>query len=302
MIGAMFLMNSCQKEEISEESLNIENAIDEEIINYRSGPGQRLRNRCFKLVFPLSLNIPDGTTVTVGDYSELFTTYRNWIANNPDSDERPTIGYPLTVTLKSDDSQVLVTSQDELQAIIDTCRANQDHDRPHNGCFSLIYPVNIDFPDGSSELVDSRRELHQVIRDWRQANPDADARPMLGYPLNVMLRDGTEQTLFTSAELDTLKASCRRGPRPWQRPNYLLNLGCYELVYPITLEYPDGSITGIENQRAYRVALVDWIRSNPGSDVGPEIVFPFDVSHRRTGVITNIDSQEDLVTAIQNCR
>ena len=308
LVATLLVLNSCQKEELKETEVDLLNAnLTEEVVDLRNGPDARqgLRNRCFKLVFPITIDFPDGTSETVEDFRSLHQSYKDWRTANPDADERPALAYPISVILRSDDSQVLVNSADELQALIDDCRANQDDDRPHNGCFRLVYPVNIDFPDNTSEMADSRRELHQLVRTWRQENPDADGRPMLGFPLTVMLRDSTILTLTTSDELDTLKASCRGnngGGRPWQRPSYLINLGCYNFVFPITMEYPDGTIASIEDERDYRITLRDWIRNNPGSDVGPEVVFPFDVIHRRTDEVTTIDDQDGLDLAVGDCR
>ncbi len=76
---------------------------------------------CFRPVFPFSLEMPDGTQVTVNTPLELWQAIRTWKAANPDSTERPAFVFPLTVQLR-DGTQVIVNTPEELMALKADCR------------------------------------------------------------------------------------------------------------------------------------------------------------------------------------
>ncbi|MEL6987556.1 MAG: hypothetical protein AAGK97_06960 [Bacteroidota bacterium] len=301
-VATLFVFSSCQKDDLKEDSTletQINSDFDAEIIDYRGGRGNLIRSRCFKIVFPILLNNPDGTTVTVNNYREMFVAFRDWVSSNPDSDDRPSIAYPIMIRMRMDSTEILVGSSDELSTIADSCRMS-DRDRPHNRCFSLVYPVNIDYPDGSNGVAFSREELHTMVRDWIQNNPD-QGRPSLGFPLTVMLRNGTDLVINNSDEFDALKVRCRQGNDRPNVPSRLFDLGCYTLQFPATLEFPNGELATVDSNREMIQSIRDWYTNNPDADEKPELVFPFDIENRRTGDIVNIENQDDLDAAIADC-
>ncbi|MEL6636154.1 MAG: hypothetical protein AAFW73_24045 [Bacteroidota bacterium] len=76
---------------------------------------------CFQLVFPLSIQFSDATTVSVADRSELRAAVREWKADNPDATERPELVFPLTIELE-DGTTVTVVDREALQAAKEECR------------------------------------------------------------------------------------------------------------------------------------------------------------------------------------
>ncbi len=83
--------------------------------------GHRFRGMfCFSLNFPLSIALPDGSTVELVDRIELKETLRTWKHENPESEERPVLVYPLTVSME-DGTEVTVESKEGLLALKDTC-------------------------------------------------------------------------------------------------------------------------------------------------------------------------------------
>ena len=81
-------------------------------------PGDR--DFCCKLVYPVTLVCPDGTTQEVADRKEMKMAVRAWKADNPDSDERPALGFPLDVEL-ADGTTVTVNDADELEDLKESC-------------------------------------------------------------------------------------------------------------------------------------------------------------------------------------
>jgi hypothetical protein len=79
-------------------------------------------DRCFKLVFPITLVLEDGSTITGTDGKDLKMQVREWKASNPDATERPTLQFPVTVQLEDESTQE-VASKEDLQALKETCSA-----------------------------------------------------------------------------------------------------------------------------------------------------------------------------------
>ena len=52
-------------------------------------------------------------------------------------------------------------------------------------CFSLVFPVTIILPDDSTFDAADRADLKAQIREWKEANPGAEERPMLQFPVTV---------------------------------------------------------------------------------------------------------------------
>ncbi len=85
--------------------------------------GHRRGDKCFSLVFPVTIVLPDETTFMAEDRADLKSQLREWKAANPDVDVRPMLQFPVTVQLE-DESTVDVASSEELQELKETCSAD----------------------------------------------------------------------------------------------------------------------------------------------------------------------------------
>lgn len=83
--------------------------------------GHRHRcNKCFSIVFPVTISFPDDTSVEVADRQELKMTIRAWKQANPDVEERPSLTFPIDVELEDGTIQT-INSQEEFQALRESC-------------------------------------------------------------------------------------------------------------------------------------------------------------------------------------
>lgn len=173
----------------------------------RAGCGQR---GCFEFVFPITVVFPDATEVEVEDYESLREAIHTWKTDNPDAAERPTFAFPIEVV--SEDGDVIsVEDEAALMKLRQRCRRNFGPHRPGHGgnhCFRLVYPLDVAFPDGSTDTADGPHELQYLLRKWRHDNPDAEERPELVFPLKVKMKDGTEVEVDSKEALKELKESC----------------------------------------------------------------------------------------------
>ena len=213
VLAATAIFFACNKsDQITEEE-----ALDSALysIQERGGMG---RLGCFELVFPVTLFLPDGTTAEVGSYDEMKQTLRAFFATNGHigGGDRPHLTFVFPISVVSQDGDLIsVNSQDELLALRADCRGRfgdqgpQGHSRRWLSCFEIVFPITIEFPDGTIAQADDRQELHQLIRTWRHDNPGVPGRPKMVFPITVkMTEDGTLVTVDNRQELHDLKESC----------------------------------------------------------------------------------------------
>ena len=74
-------------------------------------------------------------------------------------------------------------------------------------CFDLVYPFTVTMPDGSTITLNSEED-RQLIRAWYEANPGVHERPTLVYPVDIIFQDGTTQTINDTEEYQAAKDNC----------------------------------------------------------------------------------------------
>ncbi len=171
--------------------------------------GQRLGlNRCFNLVFPLSIDFPDGSSTEVADREELKDAIKTWKLDNPDAEERPNLSFPYDVELQ-DGTIITVASEEDKEELKEYCGGliGEGHGTP---CFTINYPVEILFPSGVTISAADREDLIAKIAVWKANNPDAEERPQLVYPITVTYtEDGSELIINSRSEWRDAVRGCR---------------------------------------------------------------------------------------------
>ncbi len=76
---------------------------------------------CFRLVYPISVTFPDGQIISYDSRQAVKKALRSWKKENPDSDERPMLQFPVVVKLK-DGTEVTVNSKEELKQLKEDCK------------------------------------------------------------------------------------------------------------------------------------------------------------------------------------
>lgn len=178
----------------------------------RGGKGNKggRGGKCFKPVFPFTINFPDGSAVEVADKEAAKAAKSAYKEANPDSEERPTIAMPFDVQLR-DSSTLTITSEEDLAALKETC--GERGGKGNKGgrgqrCFKTVFPLTINFPDGSAVEVADREAAKAAKEAFKTANPDSEERPSIAFPYDVELADGTTVTVESDEEVAALKESC----------------------------------------------------------------------------------------------
>ena len=168
-----------------------------------------------------------------------------------------------------------------------------------SGCFELVFPVTINFPDETSIEVDSHENLKLAIKSWRENNPNATEKPELAFPIDILNEEGELISVQNVEELKALKASCERRFPKFQK---WISNECFQFIYPISIEFPDGSIVESADADSLKDLLKEWFTNNePSPENRPKLVYPFDVA-LEDGTIQTITSKDDLKALKKSCR
>lgn len=169
------------------------------------------------------------------------------------------------------------------------------------GCNEFIFPISVDFPDGTSSSVDDYETLKETIKEWKESNPEADEKPSLAFPIEVMTEDGELITVADREELKELRRACRRshfdGPR---RARRFFRTACFKPVFPISVEFPNGSIFEAANRGSLKAALRAWKESAGETDEKPSVVYPITVEYE-DGTQVEAASREELKALKDEC-
>jgi hypothetical protein len=159
--------------------------------------------KCFKMIFPLEVALPNEDTITIGSPRALKNAIKRWKENHASTDPHPTIVYPIEIELSNGDV-VTVNNRAELKAYMEKCSDLFGKKR----CYKLNFPATIAFSDGSTAEAEDRDAMHQLLRNWKHDNPDSTERPVLAYPYDVMLQNGDIITITNDEDKAALKEKC----------------------------------------------------------------------------------------------
>ena len=267
---------------------------DEEMRNAygRCGGGRDNNDReCFELVYPVTYLMPDGSTITI-ENDEDWDPIKDWYEENPESEERPELQYPVDVVF--DDETVTVNSAEEMGEMKRECWEDEGRE-----CFELVYPVIFIMPDGSSITVATDDEDGwQEVKDWYDANPESEERPTLEYPVDIVYETNAGDSTVTINNEEEMEAAKDECCDEWNDEED--DRECFELVLPVTFVMPDGSTISVENDEGWG-NLRDWYMNNNGTEEEPALQYPVDISYEDSTTLT-INSEEEMAAAEEDCR
>lgn len=188
------------------------------------------------------------------------------------------------------------------------------------GCYELVFPVTINFPDSTTQEVNSYEEMKDAIRAWFEANGgfiggpggpgphhpmpiDSLPRPTLAFPVSVISPEGELITVNNETEMFDLKKACGFGTFGHHGPkgHGAHGLACFEIQFPVTIQFPDSTTATAADQDALRGLLKDWKQNNPGVKAHPEFVFPITVVMKDDGTAVTVNSKAELRDLKENC-
>lgn len=212
--SALFMFSSCEKDsDLTASVVAVENYVDSTLFDMQretsSGPFG-----CYELVFPVTVNLPDGTTAEVESHDELKETVRSWREVNMDVRGRAMFAFPFEV-LNEEGDMITIDSRQDLFDLRRQCgrsifdrRGPRGHGERPMFCFKPVFPFSVAFPDGTTEEVADVEALRILRKEWRKENKGPENRLKLVFPLEVEFEDGTTTTVDSPEDVRELKESC----------------------------------------------------------------------------------------------
>jgi len=167
-----------------------------------------------------------------------------------------------------------------------------------NGCFEFVFPLTIQFEDESTATAESADELKAAISAWKEANPDAEERPGFVFPIEVLSEEGEITSIASSEELRELASTCRKSGKG--KKGRKAGARCFDLVFPVTILFPDGASFEAADRAAAKTELRAWKEVNPDAEERPELQFPVTVE-MEDGSTVEVASKDDLKALKDSC-
>lgn len=191
-----------------------------------------------------------------------------------------------------------------LREINESCRGGEA------GCFEFVFPISIQFSDGTVVSVDGQDALRDAIKTYKENNPGEKARPEILFPVDIMTEDGSIVTIATKEELRDVIKECKGsfdgGGRPGHgggRPGHGGHgtEPCFTINFPVTIAFPDSTTQTFVDKVALKAGLKAWRQANHGVKERPELVFPISVT-KEDGTVVIVNSKEELIALKRECR
>ena len=96
----------------------------------KDGKKDRKKN-CFYLEYPVSLELPDGSTIKVNDKKEAMESLKKWYNQNPDVKEKANLVFPISIywVEKKEKIKYDVESEIEMKELFAKCKGSKDKEK-----------------------------------------------------------------------------------------------------------------------------------------------------------------------------
>ncbi|MFK7809299.1 MAG: hypothetical protein AB8F74_15955 [Saprospiraceae bacterium] len=314
LLAMVAVFSSCEKDtEITDPKEPAANTPRSEnfLANVSNGSGQGsvdAEGNCFSINYPISVNLPGVGVVEVNTEEELWTEIIDYMeAEIDDLESFPTIVYPILVTLENGNVQS-VSSDEEICDLYHECYGDfgggdfEPDTIIYNGddlfepCFDFVYPLTLDGPNNETITVNNEEEWAAFFDE----HGEYEYFEMV-FPIDVVLQDGTTESMNDEDEVEALFADCFGGE--WEEPSdcdstYVDDL-CFSFVYPFGITLPDGTVYTAEDDVSLFTYIDDYYAQNPNSD-DPTINYPISVI-KEDGSQDVINNDEELEEHFEEC-
>ena len=192
-------------------------------------------------------------------------------------------------------------------------------------CFTIVYPVELNFEDGTMTMVNSNEELETAIANWYETQGEDAEDPSPTYPVTVILEDGTEQMLQSDEELEALFDDCfgEEDDEDGDDDDEEDEDGecfddqddfedCFTINFPISFELPDGSTTTVNNDEELNDFFDRFEDENEDEDEEEDeeeeeeeddftLVYPISVTMIADGAVVTLNSDDEIDDLLDSC-
>ena len=256
-------------------------------------PVTPVQDFCFDFVFPVTIEMTDGSTVTVNNQQEFDNLFINANANQV---------YPADLVYPFDVNQngtiITITNSVEYQALLDSCFGGGFYESAlppsvaFNNCFTLTYPVDLVYADGTTVTVNDDTEYDAALMN-AVSNPVED----FVYDIEIV-QNGTPIMVHDINEFYDILMVCASMPSGYHYSNIPPTShfsGCFTINYPIVIVMNDGSTVTVNNDNEYDDALANSTTNAYAED----FQYPFSVN--QNGQDYAINNINDFFAMVMNC-
>ncbi len=158
-----------------------------------------VRDRCFRFVFPFSVTLQSGQTVTIENHNQ----FERLLAECRLNDNCFEFNYPIIVQTAPEE-YLIIENNEELRRLYNTCETDR--------CFRIVFPITVTFEDGSVAEILNYRQFKRIIADCRLNGNCFE----INFPITVQFGDHEFLTIENYAQLRRVYKRCDRGD---SRPN-----------------------------------------------------------------------------------
>jgi hypothetical protein len=271
------------------------------------------QNMCFDVEFPISVNLSDGSVVTISNEEELYEGIEEYYEMG-EEDNLPEINFPINIIfyyenengVESEDL-VEIGDYEELEIYFEMCEDEEDFWFGFD-CVDLVYPITIQSPEGENLSFEDENSLIDHIENWYGNNPDSDQEFELIFPISVEYFSETNDQLesliiYSEEEMEEyIEEYCIEYQDDdgeddnGDDEDIFYDYTCGEVVFPISIEDPNGVVFNSDNEESLLEYIEQWFIDNNCNNVDCdddfEVVYPISITY---------ESGNDLITmAIQS--
>jgi len=178
------------------------------------------------------------------------------------------------------------------------------------GCYELVFPVSFTLPDNTVVEANAYEDIKTALRTYFANNAGQGGhgghqfarRINFVFPVSVINENGEVITADNQEALDALRKACagtfgNHDPKGHGQRG----LSCFEIVFPITVGFPNNTRIAVNNRQELQRAIRSWRSNNPTSTERPQITFPMTIKMTEDGSTVTVSSREELRTIKENC-
>ena len=288
------------------------------------------QNMCFDIEFPITINLSDGSVVTISNDEQLFEGIEDYYEMD-ESDNLPEINFPINIIFYYENENgveyedlVEIGDYEELEMYFEMCEDEEDinDDEEENwsefNCLDLVYPITIESPEGENLSFENEDSLNNYIESWYNSNPNSNQEFELVFPLSIeYFSETTDQLetliIYSEEELgEFIEEYCLDDQDndgeddngddtdDGDDEDIFSDYSCGEVVFPISIEDPNGIVFNSDNEESLLEYIEQWFIDNNCNSVDCdddfEVVYPITLVYETENMVisTTIESEEML--------
>lgn len=170
-----------------------------------------------------------------------------------------------------------------------------------SACLEFVFPVSIQFVDGSTAEVSDYENLHETIVSWfteNEVEKSKGNKPQLVFPIQVLNQEGEIFNVESQDALKDLKKECPNTGKCKGKKGK--GFKCFSLMFPITITI-DGTDATFADRMTLKTAVKAYKEEAGDDAVRPTLVFPVTVVYDDETQVT-VASQEELQALKEDCK